>query len=216
MAVTIKGMFRTLLGRPVTLTYPHVKPELSKAYRSAIKLIRFDETESHDCVACMQCVNICPSYCITIEGTKHEGIKKKRATRFDMDFALCSLCGLCIDVCPTVTLEYSRLYDEAGYTSDWTFDLLEEFQDGEAAFLERTRAAEAIKKEEADRKKAEIARKKAEAAALQAAQEAESTPPATNPSPDETRPPEAPDAGASPSDSPPSPSAPEEDAPAAD
>ena len=65
LGITLKNMFRPT----VTLTYPHKLPELSTNFRSAIALIRFDETNTHDCVACMQCVNICPSFCIEIEGT---------------------------------------------------------------------------------------------------------------------------------------------------
>ena len=137
MKVTLGTMLRTLFGKPVTLTYPHEKPVLSPNYRSAIQLIRFDETNSHDCVACLQCEKICPSFCIKIEGGKIEGIKKKRATTFTMDFALCSLCGLCLDVCPTTTLEYSRLYDDASYSRDWNFDLLEDFRGFEPTFIER-------------------------------------------------------------------------------
>lgn len=161
----IAGGFKTLvtgLGvtakeigkKPVTLQYPHEKPELSTAYRSLIKLIRFDELGTHDCVACMQCVNICPSYCITIEGGKVEGIKRKRATRFEVDFALCSLCGLCIDTCPTTTLEYSRLYDEAGYERNWTYDLLAEFEGYEPEFREKQREVEAKEAAEREAKKA--------------------------------------------------------------
>ena len=56
--VTWKNLFR----RPVTLTYPHRKPELSPTFRSAIALVRFEQSGTHDCVACMQCVNICPSF----------------------------------------------------------------------------------------------------------------------------------------------------------
>lgn len=156
MGVTIRHMFR----KPVTLQYPHTKPVLSGAYRSAIKLIRFEETDSHDCVACLQCEKICPSFCITIEGEKVDGLKKKRATKFDMDFALCSLCGLCLDVCPTTTLEYSRDYDVAGYTRDgFVHDLLDPYRAGEDVFREQQRAREA----EAKRQKAEEKRQKAEA-----------------------------------------------------
>jgi formate hydrogenlyase subunit 6/NADH:ubiquinone oxidoreductase subunit I len=174
---TIAGGLRSLLvgmgvtarqirRKPVTLAYPHQKPELSKAYRSAIKLVRFDESQTHDCVACMQCVTICPSACITIEGGKVEGLKRKRATRVEMDFALCSLCGLCIDVCPTDTLEYSRLYDDVGRTRDWNMDLLAEFRDGEEAFL-------AAEREKAEREAAEKAATKAAADAARAAAAAE-------------------------------------------
>lgn len=137
MWVTLKNLFR----KPVTLEYPREKPVLSKSFRSAIALVRFDQTGTHECVACMQCVNICPSYCIHVEGEKPEGLKRKRATRFDVDYALCSVCGLCIDVCPTDTLKYSKFYDEAGYRRDaFVYDLLAEFRDGEAAYLERQRA----------------------------------------------------------------------------
>ncbi len=139
MGITLRNLFR----KPVTLEYPHQKPELSKAYRSAIALIRFPETNTHDCVACMQCVQICPSYCITIEGAKLEGQKRKRATEFKVDYSLCSVCGLCLDVCPTTTLEYSKLYDVAGYRRDeFVYDLLEPFVEQEKDFLDKARAAQ--------------------------------------------------------------------------
>lgn len=170
LSITIREFGRTVFKRKaVTLQYPHEKPQLSPAYRSAIKLIRFDETNSHDCVACLACERICPSFCISIEGGKVEGIKKKRASKFEMDFALCSLCGLCIDVCPTTTLEYSKLYDEAGYNREWTFDLLEEFRTYEEQFIDEQRERERI---EAEEKKKKAAAKKAAAAKKKAAAEA--------------------------------------------
>ena len=131
------------IQKPVTQTYPHVEPELTPAYRSAIKLIHFDEIKTHDCVACLACEQICPSFCIKIEGGKIEGIKKKRATKFEMDFALCSLCGLCIDVCPTATLEYTKLYDEASYDRHWVYDLLDDYRDFEPTFIEQQKEREA-------------------------------------------------------------------------
>ncbi len=172
MRITVREAFK----KPVTYKYPHEEPPLSPNYRSAIKLIRFDETNSHDCVACLACQRICPSFCIDIEGGKVDGIKKKRASKFDMDFALCSLCGLCIDVCPTTTLEYSKLYDEAGYGRDWNFDLLEAFKDYEAQFVDEQKAREAKaaeeKKQKAATAKAAKAAKAKKAAEAKAAAEA--------------------------------------------
>lgn len=171
LSITMGHLLRTLVGRKkVTQQYPHEKPELTKAYRSAIKLIRFDETNSHDCVGCKACERICPSFCISVDGDKVAGIKKKRATHFEMDFALCSLCGLCLDVCPTDTLEYSRLYDEAGYTREWKHDLLDEFNAYEETFI-----AEQLVREEAEAaEKARLAEeKKRAAAAAKAARAAE-------------------------------------------
>lgn len=183
LAITMGHMLRTTFGRKkVTQQYPHEKPELTKAYRSAIKLIRFDETNSHDCVGCKACERICPSFCISVDGDKVAGIKKKRATHFEMDFALCSLCGLCIDVCPTDTLEYSRLYDEAGYTREWKHDLLADFNDYEETFI-----AEQLAREEAEAaEKARLAEeKKRAAAAAKAAKAAEAAPaPSDAPAPD--------------------------------
>jgi len=158
MAVTIRHMFR----KPVTQQYPHEKPELSPTFRSAIQLVRFEKTGTHDCIACMQCVNICPSFCITVEGGRHEGVKGKRAAAFHVDYALCSVCGLCIDVCPTETLEYSRIYDVAGYRRDeFTYDLLAEFHDAEARYIAKLQAEAA---------EAEAAKQAAAAAAAPAAQ----------------------------------------------
>ena len=151
----------------MTLTYPHEKPELSGAYRSLISLVQFPDLGTHDCVACLQCEKICPSFCIKIDGGKVEGMKRKRASKFEVDFALCSLCGLCIDVCPTDTLEYSKLYDDAGFERQWKFDLLEPFEDYEEEFREKQREQDAKEAAEKAAKKAEML------AAKQAAEEKE-------------------------------------------
>ncbi len=174
MGITFGEMVNTLVRKPVTLQYPHEKPVLSPNFRSAIKLIRFDETQSHDCVACLACERICPSFCIKISGGKIDGIRKKRATDFTMDFALCSLCGLCLDVCPTTTLEYSKLYDDASYSRDWKMDLLADFTDFEPQFIEEQKAREEVEAAEKAAaakaaKAAADAKKKAEAAAAEAA-----------------------------------------------
>ena len=160
---------REIGGKSVTLTYPHEEPELSDAFRSVIQLVRFDETGSHDCIACMQCEKICPSYCIKIEGERIEGLKGKRASSFELDFALCSLCGLCIDTCPTDTLEWAKLYDEAGRERQWLYDLIEPHRAFEDQYREKRRAIEAKEAAEKAAKKAAAARAKAEKEARDAA-----------------------------------------------
>ena len=124
MKVTLSKLF----GPKVTVQYPHEKPEMSAAYRSAIALVRFDDIDTHDCIACDACELICPSYCITVKGDRLPESKKKRATEFVVDFSTCSLCGLCLAVCPTDTLKYSAGYEDAGYQREWMHDLLEPFQ----------------------------------------------------------------------------------------
>ncbi|MDP6038010.1 MAG: 4Fe-4S binding protein, partial [Candidatus Latescibacteria bacterium] len=63
--------------------------------------------------------------------------------------ALCSDCGLCVEVCPTNTLGYSKVYDDVGYKrSDFVYDLIEPWADKEEAALERLREIEAKQAEE--------------------------------------------------------------------
>lgn len=164
MGVTIRHFFR----KPVTVEYPRKEAPISKVQRNAIVLIEKDDIGSHNCIACLQCEKICPSNCISITGSRQEGLAFKRPDTFDLNFALCSECGLCLDVCPTDTLGYSKQYDKAGYSrEDFFHDLLDPWKDKEEQALENLREAERKKKEERE------ARRKAEAEAKARAKAAE-------------------------------------------
>ena len=123
LGVTGRHMVRPV----VTLQYPHQRPDATH-WGGPIELVTFPETGTHDCIACNACTRICPSDCFDIAGVRAPGLKKMRATRFLLDFSTCSLCGLCIDVCPTDTLKYSERYDDVAYRRDLTVnDLLAPF-----------------------------------------------------------------------------------------
>ncbi len=155
MGITLKHFMRP----PVTSEYPRERLEMTEAYRNVIVLIEKDDIQSHDCIACSACERVCPSFCIKLDGERPEGLKRMRVTEFTVDFALCSECGLCLDVCPTDTLGYSRSYDEAGYSrSDFLYDLVEPWRDKEEATVERLRKIEG---EKAEAKKAAAAKKAA-------------------------------------------------------
>ena len=127
LVIGLKVTGHHLVRPTVTLLYPHQKPDASK-WSGPIELVTFPETGTHDCIACKACERVCPSECIVVEGKRPEGAKKMRATKFIIDFSTCSLCGLCVDVCPTDTLRYSTRYDEAFYTrAETNNDLLEPF-----------------------------------------------------------------------------------------
>ncbi len=150
------------LRKQVTVRYPHEEPTMSAAFRSVIAFVRFPETGSHDCIACDACAKICPSDCIRVEGARNEGLKGKRAEVFEIDFALCSLCGLCLDVCPTQTLTYSKYYDHVGrHRAGFVYDLAEPFRDFEPEYLEGARERARVAAEEKARAKAEAAARKA-------------------------------------------------------
>lgn len=109
MAVTIRYFVKPV----VTVQYPRQKIQMSPAYRGYPQFIIDPETHTHRCIACEMCARICPSQLIHIEGAKFPGEKQKRATKYVHEHYYCSFCGLCVEVCPTTALEFSKEYQMA-------------------------------------------------------------------------------------------------------
>jgi NADH-quinone oxidoreductase subunit I len=113
----VKGLkitLRNLFTKPVTVNYPLVKEELHPRSRGVIAL------DADACTSCMLCSRSCPDWCIYIEGHKEArapekpgGRVKVRAEldRFDIDYALCMYCGICVDVCPFDALFWTPEYE---------------------------------------------------------------------------------------------------------
>jgi len=115
MWATLKALFR----RPPTVFYPEEKEIPVPRARGVISL----DTEA--CTVCMLCARECPDWCIYIEGHKEEvppskpgGRPRTRAKldRFDIDFALCMYCGICVEVCPFDALFWSPEYEYSEYS----------------------------------------------------------------------------------------------------
>lgn len=120
-AVTIKA----LLSAPVTVQYPRQKLPMSKGYRGHPVLVVEQGTGAQKCIACGACSRACPSQCITVEGEKKEGEKRKYPTLYILDFTRCSLCGTCVEICPVNALAYSDAYGLAGFSREaFTLDLI--------------------------------------------------------------------------------------------
>ena len=78
--------------------------------------------KEENCTVCMLCARQCPDWCIYIEGHKEkrpprrEGGRDRTVSvldRFDIDFALCMYCGICIEVCPFDALFWSPEFEYA-------------------------------------------------------------------------------------------------------
>jgi NADH-quinone oxidoreductase subunit I len=124
MAVTIRYFFRPI----VTVQYPREKLIMSPRYRGHTQLALDPETGTHKCIACEMCARICPSQLITVKGLKVDK-KKKLPWQYVIEYQYCSLCGLCLESCPTKALEWSDQYRLAGYTrEDSVIDLLVRLQ----------------------------------------------------------------------------------------
>ena len=125
MAVTFRRLFQPL----VTVQYPRERIPVSSAFRGHIELKIFEDTGRDKCIVCMNCEKICPSGVIHVEGAKQKEKGPKTCTKYVIDFSKCSLCGLCVEICPTVTLQYSKEYELVGETrSECVIDLLGRMQ----------------------------------------------------------------------------------------
>lgn len=117
--------FRAMLRPDVTVRYPRQKIDITPNFRGHTELVRDPETGTHRCIVCMMCDRDCPSNCITVKGEKREGVKGMVLTTYHLDFTKCSLCGICVEVCPTTALGYSHEYELAGFSrEEYHFDLL--------------------------------------------------------------------------------------------
>jgi NADH-quinone oxidoreductase subunit I len=141
----IKGMlgglgitFKTMLKPAVTVQYPHEREDPAPRSRGVIAL------KEENCTVCMLCSRSCPDWCIYIEGHKEkrpprrEGGRERTVSildRFDIDYALCMYCGICVEVCPFDALFWSPEFEYAEYEVDllthekerleeWTYTVL--------------------------------------------------------------------------------------------
>lgn len=110
MAVTLK----TMLSPSVTVQYPREKEMPHPRARGVIAL------KEENCTVCMLCARSCPDWCIYIEGHKVKAPPRRKGgrprtvnvlDRFDIDYALCMYCGICVEVCPFDALFWSPEYE---------------------------------------------------------------------------------------------------------
>jgi NADH-quinone oxidoreductase subunit I len=117
----MKGMFgglgvtfKTMLKPAVTVQYPHEREDPAPRSRGVIAL------KEENCTVCMLCSRSCPDWCIYIEGHKEkrpprrEGGRERTVSildRFDIDYALCMYCGICVEVCPFDALFWSPEFE---------------------------------------------------------------------------------------------------------
>ncbi len=124
LGVTFGELVRTVTEGPHTVQYPHEKEPPTGRARGVIAL------REDNCTVCMLCARSCPDWCIYIEGHKEKAPPRRaggkpravnKLDRFDIDFALCMYCGICVEVCPFDALFWSPEYE---YSEPRIADLL--------------------------------------------------------------------------------------------
>ncbi|MEW6195529.1 MAG: NADH-quinone oxidoreductase subunit I [Bacteroidota bacterium] len=118
--IGMKITFKHLFTPAVTIQYPDVKVKLPDRVRNRL-YVNID-----DCIGCDQCSRACPVSCIEIEtvkgvpgedlGTTSNGKKKALwVTKFNIDFAKCCYCQLCVFPCPTECIYMTDIYEFSEY-----------------------------------------------------------------------------------------------------
>src|SRR3989339_576283 len=166
VAIGMKVTFKHLFVPAVTIQYPSVRVELPERERNRL-YVNMD-----DCIGCDQCSRACPVSCIEIEtvkglptedlGKTSNGKKKALwVTKFDIDFAKCCYCQLCVFPCPTECIYMTDVYE------------FSEFQRNDLLYKFATLTPEEVEQRELNYQKFEV-EKAAEKAAKKPV-----TPPAT-------------------------------------
>ena len=114
MRITISQFFKPI----VTVQYPHETLPIPPRFRGHIELVRDAATGKPLCFVCKLCEKACPSDCITVEGVKPEGAKRKMVTSYRLDFTKCSLCGSCVEACRDGAIRFSRDYNLASTSKE--------------------------------------------------------------------------------------------------
>jgi len=118
--IGMKVTFKHLFTPSVTIQYPDVKLQLPERERNRL-YVNMD-----DCIGCDQCSRACPVSCITLEtvksvpgdevGKTSNGKKKALwVTNFEIDFAKCCYCQLCVFPCPTECIYMTDVYEFSEY-----------------------------------------------------------------------------------------------------
>ena len=147
----IVGLFVTgdnLRRKTITVHYPRRQVDNLASFRGPIQLLPGPKDPAVPrCISCLMCMNTCPSGCLTVVKRKPpkptpaqqeamaeaeargEKVKKPSAPKnpavFTYDFSLCSLCGMCVEVCPANAIGFSSdVYMVVRRRDDLKLDLL--------------------------------------------------------------------------------------------
>ena len=90
------------------------------------------------CTGCGECVQICPSQCISLEIEPGAEPSKQWVSVYDIDFSKCVFCGLCVESCEPASLFHTKQYEGAAYQIS---DLIASFGRGELSQEQRERWA---------------------------------------------------------------------------
>lgn len=124
MFSSLKGMLVTLsttLRKPVTAQYPKQHLPLQERQWGFPALTWDAEVGEPYCVACMVCVRMCPTQCMSAtmkDNPLHaegKSSRRKMVDEFEINLGRCILCGICVEVCNFDAIEMSHEHEISHY-----------------------------------------------------------------------------------------------------
>lgn len=132
----LKYTLKNLQSKNVTTLYPNQELEMPDRFRGIQKFY------PEKCIVCNQCVNICPTDCISLTGKSHPDPNKrgKIIETYDINFEICILCDLCTEVCPTEAIVMTNNFELAEYSRDNLFKNLQWLDENDTNIREENKA----------------------------------------------------------------------------
>ncbi|MCS7198909.1 MAG: NADH-quinone oxidoreductase subunit I [Caldimicrobium sp.] len=106
LLITLKTLFK----KPVTVQYPRESVKIYPSFRGRHALVRDPETGLSKCVACLKCVQVCPSRCIKV--TYEEDVNgARKLLNYELEALRCIYCGYCEEVCPVGAIVLTEWFE---------------------------------------------------------------------------------------------------------
>ncbi len=114
----LRGLWTTLksmLEKPVTVSYPEVKRPVSERFKGRHVLKRYDNG-LEKCIGCSLCAAACPSDAIFVEASENTDENRyspgeRYASTYEINMLRCIYCGFCEDACPTEAIVLGDNYE---------------------------------------------------------------------------------------------------------
>ena len=138
---------------PYVLGWGEGRKEVTEQYPDPVSSRTADElppktrgilyNDIEHCTGCKDCTGVCPTNCINVENELGPDPSKNWVAVFNIDFAKCIFCGLCVEVCEPQSLLHTKQYEGAVYDVE---DMVVRFGRGRVTDAQRDKW-EAVRKQ---------------------------------------------------------------------